>query len=69
MRLMGLADFKFWPQMPNAHIQDEVWDSSISQHLWGARCHHDKRDAHDSSCTSEETKTIHHTRHEYHTLA
>jgi hypothetical protein len=44
--------------MPNAHIEDEVWEFSISQHPLGARCQHDKRDAHDSSWTQKVSEAI-----------
>ena len=33
-------------------------NSSISEHSWGARCHHDKRDAHGRSCTQEVSEAI-----------
>ena len=45
--LKGILNFGLKRQM---HIfKMKCGNSPISQHPWGARCHHDKRDAHGSS--------------------
>ena len=36
----------------------ESGNSPISYYPWGARYHHDKRDAHGSSCTQEVSEAV-----------
>jgi hypothetical protein len=44
--------------MLNGRIPDEVWELSYILASMGCTCHHNKRDAHGSSCTQEVSEAI-----------